>query len=152
MLRITVSERDTDIGGDLTCTCMYAVAFGERTGENHHTYGTLLQVSFATWAGLFFSVQSSTHSFISNFGSSERYVVLIHLYRSKKSTVNYPILTQVNVMAAITFRFGRLQYSTMMCVWRRGVCGCCMFLTCGGGDGGGGAVLMTEEVKYYVCK
>ena len=58
MLRITVSERDTGIGGDLTC--MYAVAFGQRTGENHHTYGTLLQVSFATWAGLFFSVQSST--------------------------------------------------------------------------------------------
>ena len=58
MLRITVSERDTDIGGDLTC--MYAVAFGQRTGEHHHTYGTLLQVSFATWAGLFFSVQSST--------------------------------------------------------------------------------------------
>ena len=39
-------------------TCMYA--FGQRTVENHHTYGTLLQVSFATWAGLFFSVQSST--------------------------------------------------------------------------------------------
>ena len=57
MLRITVSERDRH-GGDLTC--MYAVAFGQRTSENHHTYGTLLQVSFATWAGLFFSFQSST--------------------------------------------------------------------------------------------
>ena len=57
MLRITVSERDTDIGGDLTC--MYAVAFGQRTGENHHTYGTLLQVYFATWA-VYFSPQSST--------------------------------------------------------------------------------------------
>ena len=69
---------------------MYAVVFGQRTGENHHTYGTLLQVSFATWAGLFFSVQSSTILFISNFASSERYVVLIHFkYRSKKSTVNY---------------------------------------------------------------
>ena len=57
MLRITVSERDRH-GGDLTC--MYGVAFSQRTGENHHTYATLLQVSFATWAGLFFSVQSST--------------------------------------------------------------------------------------------
>ena len=37
------------------------------------------------------------HSFISNFGSSERYVVLIHFIQVKKSTVNYPILTQVNV-------------------------------------------------------
>ena len=36
------------------------VAFGQRTGENHHTYGTLLQVSFATWASLFISIQSST--------------------------------------------------------------------------------------------
>ena len=59
MLRITVSERDRH-GGDLTCMYVHAVAFGQRTGENHHTYGTLLQVSFATWAGLFFSVQSST--------------------------------------------------------------------------------------------
>ena len=50
---------------------MYAVAFGQRTGENHHTYSCRCLL------------QHGQVSFISNFGSSERYVVLIHLYRSK---------------------------------------------------------------------
>ena len=74
---------------------MYAVAFGQRTGENHHTYGTLLQVSFATWAGLFFSVQSSTILLYLTLALVK--CCAYSLIQVKKSTVNYPILTQVNV-------------------------------------------------------
>ena len=101
MLRITVSECDRH-GGDLTC--MYAVACGQRTGENHHT---LLQVSFATWAGLFFSVQSSTILLYLTLALVKGMLCLFTFYTGPK---NYRKLSYLKKMAYITFRFGYKSY------------------------------------------
>ena len=52
-------------------------------------------------------------------------------------------------MADIKFRFGYKSYDVCVTSWRMRLLH--VSYVCGG-DGGGGAVLMTEEVKYYVCK